>query len=59
MNWLLRLSLTKVFGENIISFQMWNDFYTGDLKKYWLKLHTKIPESFEHYFILTDKLLIG
>ena len=41
------------------------DFYTGDLKKYLpkiklvLKLHTKIPESFEHYFILTDKLLIG
>jgi hypothetical protein len=34
----LRLSLTKVFGENIISFKNQFDFYTVDLKKYLPKI---------------------
>ena len=38
MKWLLRLSLKKVFAENIISFKNQFDFYTDDLKKYWLKI---------------------
>ena len=54
MNWLLRLTLKKVFAENIISFKNQFDFYTDDLKKYWLKI--KLVLKYEITFeIVTEK----
>jgi len=43
------LTLTKVFGENIISFKNQFDFYTDDLKKYLpkIKLVFKCELTFE------------
>jgi hypothetical protein len=48
------LTLTKVFGENIISFKNQFDFYTVDLKKYLpkIKLVFKCELTFE---IVTGK----
>jgi hypothetical protein len=58
MKWLLRLSLKKVLTENIISFKNQFDFYTDDLKKYWLKI--KLVLKYEMTFeIVTEKSVDG